>query len=250
MAPLGSGRSLGKMLLCLVVLCGTTEHSYSQFDPPRILVALMTVDGGDLPDSLAQKREYYISKGFESSVNRGDVLNVYREKRLSAELNLMVRLYIGTMTIIDSQNGSSLGRFAANPYAISHPRIKYKTALKNDLVVPRLIIDSSVLFDPGKADLKPGVAEEFDKVADFVKNFAPSKLVLEGHTDSDGEREGNQKLSEKRAKMVRQYLIDTYEFIKPAMVEAKGYGEERPMVDNTTKENKTLNRRIEVIVWE
>ena len=50
--------------------------------------------------------------------------------------------------------------------------------------------------------------------------------------------------------MVRQYLIDNYEFIKPSMVEAKGYGEERPLVDNTTRENKTLNRRIEVIVWE
>lgn len=50
--------------------------------------------------------------------------------------------------------------------------------------------------------------------------------------------------------MVRPFLIDTYEVIKPAMVEAKGYGEERPLVENTTKENKTLNRRIEVIVWE
>jgi hypothetical protein len=238
------------MFLCVLVLGVASQPAYGLFDPPRILVALKTVDGGDLPDSLAQKREYYISKGFESSINRGDVLNVYREKRLSSELNLTVRLYIGTMTIIDSQNGSSLGRFSANSYAISHPRIKYKTALKNDLVVPRLIIDSSVLFDPGKADLKPGVAEEFDKVAEFVKNFAPSKLVLEGHTDADGERESNQKLSEKRAKMVRQYLIDTYEFIKPSMIEAKGYGEERPLVDNTTKENKTLNRRIEVIVWE
>ncbi len=84
MAPLRSGRSLGKMFLCLVVLCGTNEHSYSQFDPPRILVALKTVDGGDLPDSLAQKREYYISKGFESSINRGGTCSTCIERRGSA----------------------------------------------------------------------------------------------------------------------------------------------------------------------
>ena len=65
MALFANGRSLREMLLCLVVLCGTAELSYSEFDPPRILVALKTVDGGDLPDSLAQKREYYISKGFQ-----------------------------------------------------------------------------------------------------------------------------------------------------------------------------------------
>ena len=103
------------MFLCLVVLCGTSEQGFSEFDPPRILVALKTVDGGDLPDSVAQKREYYISKGFESSINRGDMLNVYREKRLSAELNLLVRLYIGTMTIIDSQTARRWGGLGPTP---------------------------------------------------------------------------------------------------------------------------------------
>ena len=53
-----------------------------------------------------------------------------------------------------------------------------------------------------------------------------------------------------RAEAVRQYLIDEYDFISPAMVEARGYGEVRPTVPNNSPENKTLNRRIEVIVWE
>ncbi|MBU07547.1 MAG: hypothetical protein CME13_06210 [Gemmatimonadetes bacterium] len=91
---------------------------------------------------------------------------------------------------------------------------------------------------------------EFQKVADFVDNFAPSRLIIEGHTDSDGETDANQELSMARAEAVRQYLIDRYDFISPAMVEARGYGEVRPAVPNNSPENKTLNRRIEVIVWE
>ncbi len=46
------------------------------------------------------------------------------------------------------------------------------------------------------------------------------------------------------------YLVNTYAFILPAMVEARGYGADRPIAPNDTPENKLLNRRIEVIVWD
>ena len=58
------------------------------------------------------------------------------------------------------------------------------------------------------------------------------------------------RLSEQRALQITRYLVDEYTFITPAMVEAKGYGEAQPIVPNSTPDNKTLNRRIEVIVWE
>ena len=191
-----------------------------------------------------------MNKGLESSLNKGDVLNVYREKRPSRNVPYTIRLFIGTMIISSTQHGSSMGKFEPNEAGISHPIIKHKTAMKKDIVVPRLVIDSGVLFDPGKIALKAGAAQEFRKVANFVENFSPGKLIIEGHTDSDGDTDSNQKLSEARAEAIREYLIDAYDFITPSMIEAKGYGEERPVVPNDTKENKALNRRIEVIVWE
>jgi outer membrane protein OmpA-like peptidoglycan-associated protein len=60
----------------------------------------------------------------------------------------------------------------------------------------------------------------------------------------------NMRLSEQRSQQITKYLVDEYDFITPSMVEAKGYGEAQPIVPNNTPENKTLNRRIEVIVWE
>ena len=116
--------------------------------------------------------------------------------------------------------------------------------------MPRLIIDSEVLFAAGSVELRKEAEVEFDKVAKFVNNFSPSKLVIEGHTDSDGDTGFNQKLSDDRAKNVKLYLEAKYDFITPAMIDAIGYGEERPIFPNDSEINKTFNRRIEVIVWE
>ena len=85
-------------------------------------------------------------------------------------------------------------------------------------------------------------------MANFIKFQTPSKLI-EGHTDSDGDEDYNNNLSLQRAGAVRERLISEYEFITPDMLEAKGYGEERPLYDNDTDENKSLNRRIEFVIW-
>lgn len=177
------------------------------------------------------------------------MLNVYREMRAGRNSPTM-RLFIGTMLIVGSQHESSMGHFSANESAIANPLIRHHKAMKRDIVVPILMIDSRMLFDPGEMSLRKNAAQEFSKIAAFVKNYSPSKLIIEGHTDSDGETSFNQNLSEIRAEAVRQYLIRTYDFITAAMIESRGYGEGRPVVPNDSPENKTLNRRIEVIVWE
>lgn len=222
----------------------------AQFSPPRIFQVVHTSNFGAEPDSVLARRLYYIDRGLETNINEGDVLNVYRDLQVGKAAGKPVRLFIGNMVIIDSQSGLSVGRFVPNAGVLAQPQVRYKTALKDDIVMPRLAISTSALFDAGKADLKPAAGEEFKKVGEFVQNLSPAKLVIEGHTDSDGDEKDNFKLSETRAQVVRQYLINTYKFITPTMVEARGFGEERPMVSNDTPENKALNRRIEIVIWE
>ena len=120
----------------------------------------------------------------------------------------------------------------------------------NDYVVPRLSLNSSVLFASGQASLNPGTAAEFDRIAKFVENFSPAKILLVGHTDSDGDADSNLRLSEDRAKAVKNYLTESYDFISSDMIEARGHGEAYPIAPNNSPENKTLNRRIEVVIWE
>ena len=241
------GRSSTLLLGALLLLPAIDAGA---FTTPRIVGVMNQTDTGSQTAAELLDRRYVIDKGQVHSINRADVLNVYRETRVSRRIPVPLRLFIGTMTITDAQQQSSIGVFTPNATVMSQSVIKYKTAVKGDIVVPRLILSAGILFDPGSLELKAEAVQEFDKVADFIRLFSPAKLTIEGHTDSDGEPAANMQLSEQRALQITRYLVDQYAFITAAMVEAKGYGEAQPIVPNTTPGNKTLNRRIEVIVWE
>ncbi len=93
---------------------------------------------------------------------------------------------------------------------------------------------------------KPEGKEEIAKISkEMNKKKYKGTLKLEGHTDWTGTREYNQGLSERRVKAVEEELKKnvTNEKLK---YETKGYGEDRPVADNRTKEGRALNRRVEV----
>jgi OOP family OmpA-OmpF porin len=68
-------------------------------------------------------------------------------------------------------------------------------------------------------------------------------MVIEGHTDSIGPAEYNMRLSERRAESVKDYLTDKLD-IDASRLDTKGYGESRPVADNSTKEGRQKNRRV------
>jgi outer membrane protein OmpA-like peptidoglycan-associated protein len=70
------------------------------------------------------------------------------------------------------------------------------------------------------------------------------RISLEGHTDSEGSDRDNQLLSERRAASVRAYLVDAG--ISNDRLEARGYGQSRPLADNSSEEGRQQNRRTEM----
>ena len=107
-------------------------------------------------------------------------------------------------------------------------------------------LKSSLLFDTGKADLKPLAAENIQKITDIVKKYPEDRIVVVGYTDSQGSEEANQKLSERRAQSVRLAMI-TQGFPASA-VEAVGQGEANPVAPNDTAEGRAKNRRVELLI--
>jgi OOP family OmpA-OmpF porin len=102
-------------------------------------------------------------------------------------------------------------------------------------------------FDFNNTDIKPEFKLELDKAAEFIRmNSHVPYILLAGHTDSIGEDDYNQKLSERRAMAVRQTLINDYGIDGGRLV-ARGYGEAQPVADNATEEGRYQNRRVEVI---
>lgn len=103
-----------------------------------------------------------------------------------------------------------------------------------------------VLFDIGKANLRPAAREALAKLSGIVLNYPQLKLTIEGHTDNTGGDEFNQTLSEKRAGSVRDYLV--VQGLTTDSITATGFGKNDPIADNTTAAGRQKNRRVEIIV--
>ena len=103
-----------------------------------------------------------------------------------------------------------------------------------------------VLFDIGKANLRPAAREALAKLSGIVLNYPELKLTVEGHTDNTGSDEFNQTLSETRAGSVRDYLVQ--QGLHADSISATGLGKNDPIADNTTASGRQKNRRVEIIV--
>jgi len=111
---------------------------------------------------------------------------------------------------------------------------------------------TDILFDSGKAKIKPEVYSALDKVVKVLKENVPNLNVgIEGHTDNRPIKfsgwKSNWELSTARALSVLHFLIDE-KGIEPERVSAIGYGEYRPVASNDTKEGRHLNRRVEIVI--
>jgi outer membrane protein OmpA-like peptidoglycan-associated protein len=103
-----------------------------------------------------------------------------------------------------------------------------------------------VVFDVNKADLKAGGVSALGKLEAFLKEYPTRRVMVEGFTDSTGELEYNQALSERRALAVRQVLQNNG--IESARIDFKGYGEDFPVATNETMAGRQMNRRVEIII--
>lgn len=116
-----------------------------------------------------------------------------------------------------------------------------------EIVTEKASIEISVAFDSNSSVLRSGSKEEIAKAAAFMKSYSNSTLVIEGHTDNTGAASYNKFLSQKRADAVRSVLIEDFG-IASGRVSAIGYGEERPIADNSTATGRQNNRRVVGVV--
>jgi OOP family OmpA-OmpF porin len=112
-----------------------------------------------------------------------------------------------------------------------------------------LLFDNSVRFDVASAKIRSDSTDLLTQLA-WVANRCPEATIeISGHTDSDGSPSYNQKLSERRATAVLDYLVK--KDVRRSRLASIGFGEDRPLVANTSSANKAKNRRIEFSArWE
>jgi outer membrane protein OmpA-like peptidoglycan-associated protein len=111
----------------------------------------------------------------------------------------------------------------------------------------RVQLDAQFLFDTNKYELKPAALGSLNSLVQIIATYPGCLVKVEGHTDNIGRDEDNQKLSENRARSVKESLLKTG---VPANIrfEATGYGKTKPLADNTTEKGRAKNRRVEVLI--
>ena len=108
-------------------------------------------------------------------------------------------------------------------------------------------VEKTVLFDTGKADIKPGTAEALKQITGSIEqHYNASQVHVMGFADSHGAKDYNNDLSEKRAEAVKNYLV-TGNTVAVRM-SAEPMGEAMPVTSNTTAAGRQENRRVEIAV--
>lgn len=111
-------------------------------------------------------------------------------------------------------------------------------------VRPDIPVDFRGFFDTDSAVLKQTAFAELDAYAEFVEKVGDASVKVTGHTDSVGNARYNQKLSERRANAVKDYLVS--KGISADRITAEGAGEASPIASNDTDEGRAQNRRVVV----
>lgn len=109
---------------------------------------------------------------------------------------------------------------------------------------PRFVLEG-VHFDTDRATIRSESFPRLDRVVEYMTHRPNVRIRIAGHTDNVGNSRANQRLSERRAQAVRDYLVS--KGIDRGRIEAVGFGDQQPVASNDTEEGRQQNRRIEAV---
>ncbi len=165
--------------------------------------------------------------------------------------------HTGEGALIGAAAGGLLG--GGIGYAMERQRKQFQAQLANTNArideiktaqgQPSLLITmpNQVLFEFDSSQLRPQAMDSLDQVASVIRDpqyRMPSRIIVHGHTDNVGQYDYNIRLSQARAEAVRSYLISRG--ISASILEARGWGPDRPVASNATETDRALNRRVEI----
>jgi outer membrane protein OmpA-like peptidoglycan-associated protein len=151
--------------------------------------------------------------------------------------------------------GAAVGGLAGGGVGVymdkQQAELRQQTAGSRVTVVRRgdqieLIMPADVTFAVNEATIQPAFYDTLANVAKVLVSYPKTEIDVVGHADSDGTREHNQELSERRADSVKSYLLR--QGVQPVRVLTAGRGEDEPLVPNTSAANKAKNRRVQIVL--
>ena len=136
-------------------------------------------------------------------------------------------------------------RLAKGGVALYDRNEQSMTAVEKAIAETGKFVTNNILFETGKATLKPESMAEIQKVADYMKKNPSARFEVQGHTDNQGSDKVNDPLSQQRAEAVVKALEGLG--CDPFNMRAVGKGSHEPVADNKTEAGRAKNRRVEFI---
>ncbi|MBN2778247.1 MAG: OmpA family protein [Bacteroidales bacterium] len=171
--------------------------------------------------------------------------------------NRRVRIYHAGAKVVDVPTniyaGSEFNRFRffgwdrySYPYISNFKITTASPDMRSKLLTEGKLVSYGIYFDSGKDVVKPESYGSVKEIAAVLKENPEVKIMIVGHTDSDGEDAMNLDLSKRRAANVKAYLVSEFG-ISADRISTEGKGESQSLVPNSSVENKAKNRRVEFI---
>ena len=111
----------------------------------------------------------------------------------------------------------------------------------------KITFNSGILFATNSAELQSNARTEISQLAQTLKKYPDTNILIEGHTDNTGNRSINQPLSERRAQSVADFLSSTG--VDRSRMTTQGYADDQPVADNSTTAGRQQNRRVEIAIF-
>lgn len=195
--------------------------------------------------------EPQFDEGMESTVKtlKAYIKNLKEEKKHLVQENLRLQEELAEVKEREANYSAELEKKMELQKKIERVKNLFspeegKVIYEGDRLIIRLY---GLNFPSGKAIIQPEYFSLLTKIQHSIREFTNSHVMIEGHTDALGESRTNKILSEQRAKAVSEYIMANME-LEPHQISFVGFGEEKPIASNETRDGRTLNRRIDVMI--
>jgi OmpA-OmpF porin, OOP family len=229
------------------------SKNYDQVEVPMSGEKLETLEGTktyiqytyNQESGVAAPSFFQILKNYENAVAKTGGKRVYYSKERGVATLFTKSAGKDIWVVLNDGSGAAEGNYILTILEMEGMKQEISASEMLEAINKNGSIALYINFETGKADIKPESQKIIDDIAQMLKENPALKVSVEGHTDNAGTLAGNQTLSDNRAKAVMNAVAT--KGIDKARLSAKGWGQTKPLQDNSTEDGKAKNRRVEIV---